>query len=274
MFTQDDDIWIQNIATGEERNLTGESGRTNCCALWWAEQPDTIIFGSWPIGEDIGPTSGFLTSVNIDGSDYQVLDQEIQSNALAGPGPDGVTIAYDRGGTSWFYHAENGIQPLDPAAFGLQNIVRIGGPAWSPDGQQIAWTVAVTDPDWRIALALFDLPSGTARLLHPYENAGRGGWFPPPVWSPDGRWLAFVAEDILPDARGVWLVAVDGSQETYLGPGWNPVWSPNGLYLAYNAISDLDTGQFIPTLAVAESAYQLPLALAPGSRIMQWIEPN
>ena len=274
MFQQDDDIWIQNLATGEERNLTGQAGRINCCARWWPARPDTILLGSWPFDDDIGPTSGFLTSVNIDGSEYRVLDDEFQSNASSGPSPDGQTIAYDRGGTSWLYQWDAGAQPLDPSAFGLENVVRIGGPAWSPSGEQIAWTVAVTDPEWHIALAIFDLSTGAAHLLHPYENAGRGGWFPPPAWSPDGRWLAFVAEDIIPESRGVWAVAADGSQEAFLGPGWNPIWAPNGHYLVYNAIPDPTTGQTIPTLAVPESWYQIPFALAPGSNVLQWIEPQ
>jgi Tol biopolymer transport system component len=275
LYLEDDDVWIRELATGEERDLTGSSGRVHCCARWWPSRPGTIVFGSWPDGGDIGPTDGFLSAVNIDGSEYRVLDEEVQSTAQFGPGPDGQTIAYDRGGASWLYNMELGLELLDPAAYGLENVVRIGGPAWSPDGQKIAWTVAITDPEWRIALAIFDLSTGSAYIRHPYENAGRGGWFPPPAWSPDGRWLAFVTEDIVPEARGIWVVAADSGaadgEAVYLGPGWNPVWSPDGRYLAYN--SD-DAGQSIPRLVVPDSWYQIPFALRTGSTIVDWIEPS
>ncbi|HET6443442.1 MAG TPA: hypothetical protein VFI27_02590 [candidate division Zixibacteria bacterium] len=274
LYQQGDDIWLQVVATGEERNLTGGTGRVHCCARWWPARPDTLVFGSWPIDADIGPTTGFLSAIKIDGTEYRVLDEEVQSNGLPGPGPDGQTIAYDRGGSSWLYRWDIGSEPLDPVAFGLQNVVRIGGPAYSADGQQLAWTVAITDPEWRIAVAVFDLPSRTARLIHPYENAGRGGWFPAPVWSPDGRWLAFTTEDLAAEARGVWVAAADGSQELYLGPGWGPIWNPDGRFLAYNSIDNLTNDQSIPRLVLPDSWYQIPFALSPGSSVVGWIQPG
>ena len=144
------------------------------------------------------------------------------SNALPGLSPDGKIIAYDRMGTAWLYHWDTGSEPLDLTSWGVEGITRIGGPAWSPDGRRLAWTAAVQNPDWRIALIVLDLDRQTALLLHPYQNAGRGGWFPPPSWSPDGRWLAFEAEDVDPGARGVWVIATDGSSSHYLGQDSNP----------------------------------------------------
>lgn len=275
LYQEDDDIWLVDLAAGEERNLTGGSGRVNCCALWWPARPDTIILGSWPSDSDLGPTTGFLTSVNIDGSDYRLLEEEVQSNALAGPGPDGQSIAYDRAGSSWLYRWDSGPEPLDPVDYGLQNVVRIGGPSWSPDGQMLAWTVAVTDPEWRIAVAIFDLTEETGVLLHPYENAGRGGWFPPPAWSPDGRWLAFTAEDIDGEQRGVWVVAADGSQEAYLGHGRDPVWSPDNRYLIYTGTEESSaSGEPVPWLVAPESWYKIPFALPPGTLVIDWVLPG
>jgi Tol biopolymer transport system component len=273
LYQDDVDIWLLELATGQERNLTAESGRVHCCAQWWPARPGTIIFGSWPAGGDIGPTTGFLSAVNVDGSDYLVLDETSQSNALPGPGPDGLTIAYDRAGTSWLFHWDNGSELFDPASYGQPDVVRIGGPAWSPDGEKIAWTVAVNNPEWRIAVAVFDLSSGTAELLHPYENAGRGGWFPPPAWSPDGRWLAFVAEDIIRENRGVWVIAVDGSEEVYLGPGWNPIWNPDGRFLAFTGTGSTGAAdESVPWLVDPGSWYKIPFNLPPGSTIIDWLE--
>jgi Tol biopolymer transport system component len=272
-YLDDDDIWLLELATGVERNLTGDNGRVHCCAQWWPARPGTIIFGSWPADADLGPSTGFLSVVDIDGSDYRVLDEENQSNGLPSPGPDGQTIAYDRGGTSWLFRWETGSERLDPIDYGLSNVVRIGGPSWSPDGEQLAWTVAITDPEWRIAVAVFDLASRTAYLLHPYENTGRGGWFSPPAWSPDGRWLAYLVEDINRDNRGVWVVSVDGSEEAFLGPGLNPIWSPDGRFLTFTGISETGAaGETVPWLVDPGSWYEIPLNLPPGSMVVDWLE--
>ncbi len=245
----------------------------HCCAQWWPARPATIIFGSWSGSDDLGPSTGYLSAYNLDDGSYQVLDEESPSNAWAAPGPDGQHIAYDRAGSAWIYNWDQGPEALDPAGFGLENIQRIGGPAWSPDGRQLAWTVAVVDGEpLRIALAIFDLEAGSGRLLHPYDNLGRGGWFDPPVWSPDGQWLAFVAEDINSDLYGLWLVAADGSREHFLGPGSNPIWSPDNHWLSYTAYSpELDPGEEV-RLAEVGSWYSIKMNLPQGSTIRGWRE--
>lgn len=272
MVLEGDDIWVTEVATGEQRNLTTGSGRISCCAQWWPARPDVIVFGSWAPGSDLGPTTGFLTVVNVDGSGYSVLDAETQSNALPGLSPDGQTIAYDRAGTSWLYRWGAGPEPLDPATYGLEHVVRIGGPSWSPDGRQLAWTVAIQNPDWQIAVAVFDLDTGSANLLHPYQNIGRGGWFPPSAWSPDGSRLAFFAEAADPGAYGLWLVTADGREERLLGRGAHPAWSPDGRWLAYNGVDIAASRQeWVPWLVEASSGYQIRLNLPTGAAVVDWL---
>ena len=237
--TPDADLWLIDLTTGAERNLTHTPDRMECCPQWWPARPDTIIFGSWPKDADLGPSTGFLTTVRVDGSDYRVLSEH-QSNTLPAPAPDGQTIACDQGGTAYLYRWDTGPVPFDPAAYGLP-VQRIGSPAWSPDGGRLAWVVGGDfGQRWRIGLGVFDLEARTARLLHPFEPRGVGGWPGAAVWSPDGQWLAYAiwpAAD--PNEEGICVFRADGEEEHCLGPGGGPVWSPDGRRLAFRRDSAL-----------------------------------
>lgn len=241
---EDTDVWVMDLATGEQRNLTAAAGRIECCPQWWPARPDVILFGSRPSGPYVGPDVGFLTSVRVDGSEYRVLVEESPSIALPGPGPDGRTIAYDREGTAWLYDWESGRhEPFDPQNYGL-SVQRIGSPSWSPDGHSLAWVVGGdfgSGGAWRIGLAVFDLEVDTGRVLHTYEPASIEYWPSGAVWSPDGEWLAYPAY-YSPAVEYVErpvlrLERVDGTGGYEPAPGsgqvWGPpVWSPDSQWLA------------------------------------------
>jgi Tol biopolymer transport system component len=59
-------------------------------------------------------------------------------------------------------------------------------PAWSPDGRVVAFGRGLPGPSWR-ALGIWTIRSDGRRL---HRVTARGG---DPAFSPDGRWLAFVA---------------------------------------------------------------------------------
>jgi len=58
------------------------------------------------------------------------------------------------------------------------------GPAWSPDGQKLAY---VSDKDGIENVYLLDLASGKERALSPSKSEAQIF----PAWSPDGKWIAF-----------------------------------------------------------------------------------
>jgi Tol biopolymer transport system component len=273
VYIEDSHIWLLDNAGGQTSNLTANMNRMHCCLQWPAERPDLLLFGSWAT-EEFGPSSGHLSIMNSDGSGYQVL-VDGESGALPAISPDGQQIAYDTSGAAWIYDLNSGTSSrLDPAEYGVENVQRIGGPSWSPDGTRIAWTIAITNPDWRIAVIIFDLVNNTAELYHTYENIGRGGWFPGPAWHPDGEWLAFVAEEVIGENFGVWAINTVNGEEVYVGWGENPIWSPDGRWLAYSGFST-GSGSETPTwLVEVGSWYHLSVQIPDNGRLLDWVSPG
>jgi hypothetical protein len=157
------DIWLIDLATGQERNLTGSMNRLECCPLWWPARPETILFGSWD-KDGWEPSLGALTTMQVDGSGYRILDGE-PSYGLPAPSPNGQTVAYGGGQTAWLYRWNSGPEVFDPTDYGLR-VHRIGSASWAPDGTQLAWVVgAYLSEGWRLGIGVFDLKARTSRLL-------------------------------------------------------------------------------------------------------------
>jgi tol-pal system beta propeller repeat protein TolB len=94
--------------------------------------------------------------------------------------------------------------------------------AWSPDGQKIAFTVALSrGPDGNLEIYVVNADgSGQRRLTRSTARESH------PVWSPDGRRIVFERNWQL------WVMNADGSGErrlTRMGAhNFNPEWSPDG----------------------------------------------
>src|SRR5579875_1779493 len=74
----------------------------------------------------------------------------------------------------------------------LYKIASVSQPRISPDGQRVAYVVTTIDErkhEYRSAIWMISTAGGEARRLTS-EPANASN----PVWSPDGRWLAFISE--------------------------------------------------------------------------------
>jgi len=255
-----DELWLVDLTTGQQRNLITNHDRLLCCIQWWLARPNVILFGSWPM-DSWEPSTGFLTAVEIDSGEMQVLDEKGSSYGTFAPSPDGQTIAYDRGGQAWLYEWNGKLTLFNPTRYGLSNIQRIASPSWSPNGKRIAWIAGGNfDSVWKVGIAIFDLEKRTGRWLHPYEPVGRGGWFSAASWSPDGRWLAFIAEDQVPSKQGTWVVRVDTQEEHAIPLGLPRVWSADGQWLiSGSALIEVGTWR------------TQQLALPQGAEVVGWV---
>jgi Tol biopolymer transport system component len=268
LFVKDADIWLLDLLDGERRNLTETPDRIESDPQWWPARPESVVFHS---KEPIAPGQGMLSLIDISGDNYLVLSDEA-SRAPSGLSPDRQMIAFDKDGTPWLHTLGEGSQPFDMAAYGLDGFdeLVVGIPAWSPDGTRLAWWVKGEGEgasSSTLAIAVFDLVSQTAQIVHPYTPLGGSwGWLPAPVWSPSGEWLAFVSYGEVRRAD-VWVTHLNSGEEHHLGWGDRPTWRPDGGGWGYRSYENDLEGTYLVEIGRWEPQ---PLDLPPRSYPLQW----
>ena len=90
-------------------------------------------------------------------------------------------------------------------------------PAWSPDGELIAFTKVVPPDEFQLYVVRPD-GSGLRRLTRSESNDNYA------AWAPDSRRLVFSSEGH--DHPGLWIVNADGSGRRFLTDGGEPQWEP------------------------------------------------
>ncbi|HET7468566.1 MAG TPA: LpqB family beta-propeller domain-containing protein [Gemmatimonadales bacterium] len=169
---------------------------------------------------------------SLDGREVRQLTTDEADHEDPAWSPDGNTIA--------FVHLKDGHARIAimPAAGGPAEILtradkRVIHPSWSPDSRRIIYCA---DDDLKppkknpASVMVLDLASRQVRELI------SGGVNTYPVWSPDGRWIAFRrmvhdtnSEVFLADSAG------RGARNLTNSPafdGW-PAWSPDGRLIAF-----------------------------------------
>jgi dipeptidyl aminopeptidase/acylaminoacyl peptidase len=148
-------------------------------------------------------------------------------------------------------------------------------PAWSPDGTQLAFfSKRATDPDRDNQFGLYVMaaqPGAAARLVTAFVgDSGDSGWMTPPVWSPNGRDIAFIAAtdpkliyyaqqrlNVVAAAGGIPRVVSQALDRNVL----QPKWSEDGRSIF--ALVEDDRNQHLARFDVANGRMQ---RLNPGRR--------
>ncbi len=119
----------------------------------------------------------------------------------------------------------------------MPRIVRIGDPQAAPDGKSVLAIIGranLKENRWEGELTLIDVATKAQRVLSRRPGVGNARW------SPDGRSIAFLAQDAGGRAQ-LHVLAMDGGDARPLTSGKTPVvqyaWSPDGRSLAY-AVAD------------------------------------
>jgi dipeptidyl aminopeptidase/acylaminoacyl peptidase len=120
----------------------------------------------------------------------------------------------------------------------LSRLRSIGSVALSPDGHYIAYTITMRDRLGRPYDQLWVMDLSTEKRLRLGGDKPAGG----PLWSGDGRWIAFHGVD--GEKRSLLIAHPDGSDTTFLvalagtnsplpGTGKEVAWSPDGKQIAF-----------------------------------------
>ena len=204
------DIYRINPDGSNETRLTGseESGFSGALASPWSPDGNRILFG---FGD------GVIASGNLVGGDYD----RSRLYVMNADGSDQTPV------------------PFDPATEVTGGFA--GLPAWSPDGNRIAFTIRrVKANGWEIGdshIYVMDADGANVQLLTEGE-----GYYGNPAWSPDGSRIAFDAIYTLGVSTPIRVINADGTNERPVTDGesrdTHPTWSPDGRRIAFASLTD------------------------------------
>jgi dipeptidyl aminopeptidase/acylaminoacyl peptidase len=121
----------------------------------------------------------------------------------------------------------------------LSRLRSVGSVELSPDGHRIAYSVTMRDRPGRPWGRLWIMDVDTKKSVHVGGEKDSGGG---PLWSPDGKWIAFDGHQ--GEKSGLFVARPDGSEVTFLaslegtnsplpGAGKDFTWSPDGKQIAF-----------------------------------------
>lgn len=200
-------------APGSELRVT--TSDTEDLRASWYPDGSAIVFQRGGLFD--GPD---LVRHNLDTGEETLLTETDAIDAGAAVAPNGGLVAFqtNRDVEEGFFPFRLALLALasgEVASIPVSEDERDGsddGPAWSPDGSQLAFARSGS-------LRLFDLASGETTTLTDGEEFDIS-----PDWSPDGQWLVFQSDRVDEDG-GIHLLHLETGEISYLGEGRTPVWT-------------------------------------------------
>ena len=188
-----------------------------------------------------------LYSIGTDGSGVKQLTTDSAGAHSASWSPDGARIVFVTGTQIVVMSADGSGRRVVSDAKGNQT------PSWSGDGGGILFAGGDFP---NISIQAMNADGSSRRIVAPNV----GGFDYDPVWSPDGKRIAFVSASRGQGPR-VYLMAADGSDRrrlTTLSLGEErPAWSPDGAQIAFQAAGEQngvsDANIYVTTVSTGET---------------------
>ena len=181
---------------------------------------------------DCGPGLGFGDSVG------QIAQRSPKWS------PDGSRIVFTRNRS--IYSVASDGSDLKVVAHGRGTYDANLSPDVSPDGSRIAYTNFEDPPFWSRASSQWEIMTAghngrSRRTLAKHQATDVN-----PVWSPDGKHIAFLSDRGPAEGYQIYVMEVDGANLRVITP-WagflpdSPAWSPDGQHIAFEAGRSLYT---------------------------------
>ncbi len=233
-------IWSYDVASGERKQLTRFS---EFDVKWPAIGPGPtgrgeIVFqyGKDLYLYDVQAGTSRAVSIVIPGARPKLMTQQVDAAKFMGRGavsvsPSAKRVAVEARGDIWSLPAENGTP---------RNLTRTDGvaerdPAWSPDGQWIAYWSDETG-EYQLYLTQSDGKGETRKLTDAGTNFRFGV-----AWSPDSKKLTYFdnsATLFLLDVESGDLKTIDKDPWSWDGTGATVSWSHDSRWIAYDRADD------------------------------------
>lgn len=253
-LTQETDLWYFDIASGPEPAPITTGGAANDVdRLSWSADSEFLVYAA---PQPDGAESDVYRVSIASGEVVNLTAESAAWDASPDWSPDGEWVVFvsdraEAGKASdnlWLMNSEGGdLRQLTNSDATFQEDIE---PSWSPDGRQIAFfrhsllgdSLDETRPS---GLWLVDVGTGEETALVHITGFLVGAQ--PPVWSPDGRWLAYNAPGVVD--TDIWVVSAAGGEPINVSnlPGEDATisWSPNSQELIFTNTNNGKMSQLI-----------------------------
>lgn len=211
-------LYVANIGTREIRALTALQGDE--LEVRWSPDGRRLAFASFPEGfRDLASERAAIMTVDIDGNGMAVTEDFALIGDLTWS-RDGTELAF------WGYPSRDCAYDYDSRCAQIYVVDLSNGlvnsltahhqiyvyydMAWSPDGEQIAFS-GLRGPDGSGVYAIRPDGSGLHLITTPHVA------YHDLVWVPDGQFIAFTSGRIEGDKSRIWLIDVERGKTKELG---------------------------------------------------------